>query len=320
MHSSYSRALRLALLGIILLVGRAVFLPLHDIAQVFSSEQNIIALHDIQFAVYGRDELTFDLARPATASGPFPVMVFIHGGGWRRDGDAFRQEIFEAARHGYAGVRISYRLLAAHDGQTCNTFPAQLDDVEAALRFLSEHAATYRLDPQRVALVGASAGGHLALLAGFAHDDTRGAKCDVRAIVNFYGPTDLVHAYRHHPESRTLLRLLLGGTLDRVPRLYERASPVNYVTRDCPPVLTIHGGRDVIVPLDQARLLDERMRLLGAHHELVVMSNDEHGLSEHTWVKARQLMYGFVGRYLDTPASAAATNHKRATPAKQVHL
>ena len=317
MHRSSHRALRLVLLGTVLLVGRAVFLPLEDIAQVFSSEQDVIALRDIRFAVYGRDELTFDLARPA-GPGPYPAIVFIHGGGWRRDGDAFRREIFEAARHGYVGVRISYRLLAARDGHTCNTFPAQLDDVEAALRFLSEHAADYRLDPRRVALVGASAGGHLALLAGFAHGDADNPECDVRAIVNFYGPTDLVHAYRHHPESRTLLRLLLGGTLERAPKLYERASPVNYVSAECPPVLTIHGGRDVVVPIDQARLLDERMRRLGAHHELVVMNNDEHGLSERTWVKARQLMYHFVKRYLDTPAAAA--RDQRSTPAKQVKL
>lgn len=304
------RMLRTVLLAIIVAIAATVFLPAQQIVDSLTADPTVKLHRDVRFGA-GRAELLMDIAAPAHGKGPFPTLVFIHGGGWRSDGDAFHTEIYHAARRGYVAARIRYRLLSLRkDGSTKNAFPAQLDDVMASLAFLQQHAREYRVDPHRIGLVGMSSGGHLALLAGLDGAPRGGPACDVRAIVNFFGPSDLRRAYKYYPESRPLLRQLLGGDPDRTSGIYDAASPIHLASRKSPPVLTIHGSDDPVVPLSQSTLLDQRMREVGGQHTLKVLQGEAHGFSAPGMQQATEVMYVFLDRHLHPRNNAEVTAHR----------
>ncbi len=223
---------------------------------------------DVVFGTAGGVDLKLDIAWPKAGTGPFPVMVFIHGGGWQwGDKAEFRDALPRIARVGYACASIDYRRAPAH------RFPAQLDDVRSAIAFLRNNAQKYHLDPERIALFGGSAGGHLALLVGFtAATDDPGRR--IRAIVSFAGPTDLPHLYVK-VRGRDLVSDLLGTT-DRQSRIAAEASPITYVHRGIPPVITIHGDHDELVPISQARSLHQALEAAGATQELIVVEGGGH--------------------------------------------
>ena len=300
--------LRGVLLFTVLLVACAVFLPAQQIVDVLRDDHSISVERRVRYCSRADCDLTMDVAIPRQGKGPFPLLVFIHGGGWRSEGDAFRNDIYTAAERGYVAARISYRLLTQRRGGTVkNVFPAQLDDVNAALQYLREHHTHFRLDSQRIGLVGMSAGGHLALLAGLEGNDATG----VKAIVNFYGPCDLAHAYEHHPQSRTLLELLIGASPRKAAERYTAASPIYLVNRHSPPVLTIHGSDDPVVPLNQSERLDRRMHGVGASHQLEVLQGEVHGFSAEGMQRAVHLMYAFADQHLRPSQSSHSVAHSR---------
>lgn len=185
--------------------------------------------------------LTLNLYRPEQV-GTYPAIVSIYGGGWQR-GSADNDGKFNRylAAQGYAVWSISYR----HAPQY--RFPAQLEDVVAAIAFIRDHASDYETDLERVALVGRSAGAQLAMLAGYG-----ASPVPMRAVVNYYGPVNLTEGYNHVPvpdpiESRSVLETFLGGTPTEVPQLYQQASPISAVKPGLPPSLLIYGGRDNVV-------------------------------------------------------------------------
>lgn len=256
-----------------------------------------LAHHDL---VYSRSEsyqLRLDLACPAEGGGPFPGLIFIAGGGWHTVNKSdWSDEIRAAARRGYVAATIEHRVAPQHP------FPAALHDVLSAVIWLRERAAEYALDPQRIGIVGNSSGAHLALLAAFSpaagadakHADTGRA---VRAVVNVYGPTELVAAYYTvRKEHRALLSGFLGGSPTTLPRLYVEASPLTYVDRRCPPVLTLHGELDDVVPIEQARLLDAAMRQAGVEHTLIIGSQATHELAPRD--RVANAVYAFLDRQL----------------------
>ncbi len=194
-----------------------------------------------------------DLFRPRGA-GPFPAVVLIHGGSWAR-GD--REDMAGVARRfaasGYVVWNINYRLAPEH------TFPAQLEDARAALAWLHERAATLSVDPERIAVMGYSAGGHLALLLGL--DEAEPAPA---VVASGAGPTDL----RVYPRSPAIQRLL-GGELEERPDLWKSASPITHVTPDDPPVVLYHGALDALVGIEQSRSLAARLRAEGVTSRLI---------------------------------------------------
>ena len=221
-----------------------------------------------------------NLFRPSTGSGPFPTVVWIHGGGWR---GGSRQDVNQARRlvcRGYAVASIDYRLSGT------DVFPAQIHDVKAAVRFLRANASSYNLDPARFAAFGSSAGGHLAALAGTSQgvagleDPTQGnggVSSAVQAVVDWYGPTDFSrmdsqllargcapgsaqHSQPGSPESD-----LVGCTVGDAScqAAVQRANPITHVGAGDPPMLILHGDADCTVPREQSLLLASAMNAAG---------------------------------------------------------
>jgi acetyl esterase/lipase len=216
---------------------------------------------DVVYRKVGDAELKLDLARPAEGRGPFPVVLLIHGGGWHAGRkEDLRGALGAYAARGYVAVAPQYRLAPAA------TFPAQLHDVKAAVRWIKAHARQYDADPDRVGALGISAGAHLALLLGLTGPDD-GLEGDVpagspdakvRAIISIGGPTDLV-ADDFPPSIRDAIADFLGAA----PGAAARASPVTYVSAGDAPVLAFHGTEDGLVPPSQATELAEALTATG---------------------------------------------------------
>jgi acetyl esterase/lipase len=215
------------------------------------------------------------------------VIVFLHGGGWmggnKADGAARLLPFVRSGR--YAGVSAGYRL--SRDA----TWPAQIHDVKAAIRWVRANAGAHGLDPDRIAVWGRSAGGHLALMLGTSGDvpalegelgPHRGVSSRVSGVANFFGPTDFLAEIgqpsdldRTRPDAPEAL--LIGGPLLDRPATARAASPVSYVGSDDPPVLTVHGTDDRTVPYDQGVRIDAALRRAGVPSTLVTIEGGGHG-------------------------------------------
>ena len=202
-------------------------------------------------------QLTLDVYRPV-ADGRFPAVVQIYGGAWQRGAPGDNPEFARyLATRRYVVFAIDYRHAPKWP------WPAQIADVRTALTWIREHGSEYGADVSRLALIGRSAGAHLALMAAY----EPGAP-PVQAVVGFYGPVDLEDGYRHPPrpdplDVRAIDEALLSGTPDQVPDRYREASPIRYVTRKLPPTLLIHGARDHVVEARFGEMLYERLQSTG---------------------------------------------------------
>ena len=207
-------------------------------------------------------------------------------------------------RHGYAAISPQYRFCPKE------TFPAQVQDVKAAVRWVKSHAKEYNIDPDRVGAVGFSAGGHLAMMLGLTgpadglegEGSAGGPDSRVKAVVNFFGPTDL--AASDIPEvSRPLVRDFLGGTAKEKPELAARASPLTYVTRDDAPVLTFQGTKDPLVPPTQATKLAEAMTAAGVPGRVELLVGAQHGWGGSELERTKAETFAFFDGYLKTNAA-----------------
>ncbi len=254
--------------------------------------------------VYGTAQgtpLLLDLAMPKTGNGPFPVVVFLHGGGWSEGNRQEMNHFIEGvAGLGYVGVTVAYRLVPAA------RFPAQLEDCKAAVRWLRANAAKYRINPERLGVVGFSAGGHLASMLGVTgkNDGLEGAggnpdqSSRVQAVVSFFGLTDF--STRDWPSDleKGVIEPFLGGSFANHADEYRRASPITYVTSDAPPFLFFHGSEDKLVPVDQSKRLGEKLRNAGVFAEVNVLEGEGHGFTDATNQKAMRRMLDFLDAQL----------------------
>ena len=228
-----------------------------------------VLLHDVEYA----RSLRFDASIPPPGESFAPAAIIVHGGGWvRGDRRTNVEPLFKPlADAGIAWFSISYTLA---------TNPMQVgsavDDVEAAIEFIRAHAAEYRIDADRIVVIGESAGGQLAAMAVLGTPVGR----TVKAVVSIYAPTDLVaiaHSSSYIPEG---IRKQLNGTpwerliLARLGQL----SPIGAVRKDMPPFLFIHGDADPVVPIEQSRSMCERMKEVGASCRMVTVPNGGHGI------------------------------------------
>ena len=246
-----------------------------------AEEMAFIVEEDITYGKGGDVELKLDLARPIKGRGPFPALVFIHGHGQNRKG--YYHEIREAAERGYVAVSVDFRIFGMREnGKVKYPFPAQVQDVKCAVRWLRANARKYKIDPNRIGVVGWSSGGHLSLMLGLT-DPSHGleGRCGkkkyssrVQAVVSLAGPTELIRFYQEKPKQWVVDSL--GGTPEEVPEQYKRASPLTYVSKDDPPVLSVHGEKNHQVPLNQPELLDAKMREVGASHTLKIKKDGGH--------------------------------------------
>lgn len=229
-------------------------------------------LRDVEYAQAAGLSLRFDASLP-DGGAPAPAAIIVHGGAWvRGDRRANVEPLFKPlADAGFAWFSISYSL-ATDPFQ----IGAAVTDVEAAIRFIASHATEYNIDPERIVLVGESAGGQLAAMAALGNR----AGANIRAVVAMYTPTDLVAMARTSTFIPEGIRKQLNGTIFEtliVARLGQ-LSPIAAVRKDMPPFLFIHGDQDHIVPIGQSRLMCERMEAVGASCRLVTVPGGGHGL------------------------------------------
>jgi acetyl esterase/lipase len=255
---------------------------------------------DVIYGHAGDADLKLDLAVPAAGSGPFPIIVFIHGGGWSAGSKAqYDQAIVGSAGQGYVAASIDYRFAPRFP------FPAQIEDAKCAVRYLRAHAKELDADPTRIAAVGDSAGGHLALLLGLmdAQDGLEGGggwpeqPSKVQVVVNYYGPADLRTIKEDNPAVVDLVAGLLG-TADLHSAIAAQASPLVYIDSHDAPVLTLHGAKDTLVPLDQSRRLHDALKLAGVEEHLEVFADAGHGFGGQDAERALLLTREFLDRHL----------------------
>jgi acetyl esterase/lipase len=228
--------------------------------------------------------LTLD-ARIPDGPGPFPAAVLVHGGGWiAGDKQQYITYLFQPLTDGgFAWFSINYRLAPQFQ------FPANADDVEAAIRYVKVNAVKYKVDTRRIALIGESAGGHLVSFVGVRNQP----QSRVSAVVSFYGIHDFISAcVAWKPVPTEILQLFGIQAVDaETSPVLIKASPVIYVRRDMPPFLLIHGSKDEDVPYAQSVEMCDRVRGAGAHCDLITLEGAPHGMDhwesrpEFLWYK-----------------------------------
>lgn len=234
-------------------------------------------------------KLEADIYRP-DGKGPFPAVLVLYGGGWHAGNRWQMMPVAMAlARRGYVAMATTYRLAPQY------RFPAQLEDVELAVRWMRTNGIQYGIDPVRIGAWGYSAGAHLAaLLGGVNADDPLGAP-DVRiqAVVAGGTPSDLTK-----PVDNNDLRQLFGGSYRHMPGAYRAASPVNHVDAGDPPVFLYHGGADHLVTLDHATDYKTLLDRAGIPNELMILRGRGHLLAYLTDGPAVQAALEFLDRHL----------------------
>ena len=228
--------------------------------------------NDVEYCRVGETSLRMDVHTPGGA-GPFPAVVIVHGGGWvtgdRRNNVAPLFKPLEDA--GFAWFSISYRLAGS-----MFMFGDAVKDVIEAVKHVRAHAADYRIDPARVALVGESAGAQLASMAALSPE----LKGVVKGVVALYSPSDLVGLARTSKQVPEEMRRSLAGTPfgEMLLAGLKRLSPIENLSRDMPPFLLIHGTDDRLVPFDQSERMCAAVRKAGGSCELYTVRGGGHGM------------------------------------------
>lgn len=233
--------------------------------------------------------------------GPFPVVVNIHGGGFKFGdrsmvGAVVGQALLDG---GYAIASVDYRL----SGEA--TFPAAVQDVKAAVRFLRANAAQYKLNPDQIVAFGFSAGGNLASMVGTTGDvaefddpalGNEGVSSRVQAVIDWFGPTDFGQmdeqakaqgcgtSDQTHSTASSFESLYLGATVAESPELVQKANPISYITADDPPFLLQKGDQDCTVPVGQSQLLADALKAAGIDVRFDLLKGVGHGDSGSTLV------------------------------------
>jgi acetyl esterase/lipase len=262
--------------------------------------EHIEVFGDIGFKETEERMLFLDIYRKKNILDPAPLIIFIHGGSWT-GGDKIDYLIYllSYAEKGYTTASLSYRF--AQEAK----FPAALEDVICGIKWLKANGIEYGIDSSNVALVGGSAGSHLALLAAYTmggpynpgNCDNDGASPRVNAVVNFYGPTDLTTKYAI---SRDETKFFLGLDYKDNPEKYLMASPVNFVTPDDPPTMTFIGTLDELVPINQAEILNKTLIAADVPHNYHRLKGWPHTMDAAVPVNeyAQYYMDKFFSKYL----------------------
>ena len=274
----------------------------------------LVVESDVTYCTGGGVPLLADIYPPQTAdTKPAPVVLYVHGGGWT-SGDKSSASMWAGllARRGYLVASINYRLAPQYK------WPAQIEDTMCAARFLRANATRYNIDPNRIAAMGDSAGGHLVSLLGLAGPEAgfegSGGYADqsstVQAVVDLYGPTDLT-AYDVQAESERIAQVL-GIPPAQAPAVLKKASPVTYVRKDAPPFFIIQGDKDTLVVPSQSQELYDRLKAVSAPASLLIVKNAGHafapvgGQIQPTLLQIAQQISDFLDRTLKRHAPVTA--------------
>lgn len=272
------------------------------LTQSLKAPEGATAHRDLAYVTNGHERQKLDLYLPYSGE-CLPLIIWVHGGAFRA-GNKANYAPLEYLADGYAVASINYRL-SQH-----KIFPAQIQDVKAAVRWLRANAETYRLDPDHFGAWGASAGGHLVAMLGTAGDEAEfdvgenlNVSSQVQAVVDYFGPTDflqmdaqllsdgMIHDTPDSPESQ-----LIGGAIQENKDLVARANPITYVSENEPPFLIIHGDRDPLVPHQQSVLLKNALEKVGASVSFYTVAGEGHGGFKDP--KVAELTSAFLEKHL----------------------
>jgi len=253
---------------------------------------------DVEYGRGGEETLRLNLALPG-APEKRPCIVFIHGGAWaagnRKDLDFV---VKEAAQRGYVAATVSYRLCPKHP------FPAQVEDVKCAVRYLRAHADELHIDKDKFGAFGFSAGAHLAMMLGVMdpEDGLEGEggwpdqPSKVQAVVSYFGPTDLEAELP--PVSVGLVNNFIGGTKEEMPDAYKRASPLTYVTKGDAPMLLFQGTKDRLVPYAQAWVMTEALTKKEVPGKVEFLVGVDHGWGGKDLERSQATSWAFLDKHL----------------------
>lgn len=254
---------------------------------------------NIEYVPTGHERQRLDLYRPAKAEKPLPVIVWIHGGAFRMGSKDQGSPALSFVLKGYAVASINYRL-SQHA-----LFPAQIEDCKSAVRFLRANASKYNLNPDRIAVWGASAGGNLAALVGTTGDSMdfdKGEKnltsSRVQAVVDFFGPTDFTKMGGDHDSPDSPESALIGGPIQENKAKAARANPIAFVTKSDPPFLIVHGSSDPMVPYSQSVLLAESLKKAGVPVIFHTIEGAGHGGPQFDSPENLKRVEEFLAKYL----------------------
>ena len=251
-------------------------LPLVD--QELPLPETLEVTQGIEYGHGGDVSLKLDLYSPKQLDYPVAGLIFIHGGGWKGGKrEDYRYYGIKFAELGYVVASISYRL------RDIALYPAAVEDAKCAVRWMRANAEEYQIDPDRIAVIGGSAGGHLSMMVGYSSDspelEGEGGYGDVssrvQAVVNLYGPVDLTTPYAR---SHDLVIRFIGNPYEQAADVYEQASPLSYVTNDDPATLILHGTIDDLVPISQADTLAAALKQAGVPCRYERLEGWPHGM------------------------------------------
>ncbi|MBV9035172.1 MAG: alpha/beta hydrolase [Acidobacteriaceae bacterium] len=230
------------------------------------------AIRDVEYAQVNGISLRLDACLPDSPV-KTPAVIIVHGGGWVRGDRRFDVEpLFEPlSQAGLAWFSIDYRLAT-----DVTQFGVAIDDVQSAIRYVKAHADEYNIDPNRIALIGESAGGQLAAMAVL----RGGADVSVKAVVAIYTPTDLVSLVKNSRYVPAQMQNAIKGSPweSFILAGLSQLSPIENIRRGMPPFLFIHGTSDMLVPFEQSKQMCERMRKAGASCEIYLVEGAGHGI------------------------------------------
>jgi len=255
------------------------------------AETQYETIRDLVYAQHGEHALRADVYHP-TGGGPFPAVLCVHGGAWMFGNKLQMTRIARTlAEHGYTAVSINHRLAPQHK------FPAQIEDCRDAVRWMRRHATEYKINSERIGGWGYSSGGHLVTLLGMSGDadlaDRSGKmkpppadqSSRIQVVIAWGAPCD----FRAVPADNEGLVYWLGDTRRRNPDAYRKASPIEFVSPDDPPILFCHGKNDHMVKIDQPTAMVSRLKSVGVIAEMCVVPEAGH-----------------IGTFLDDAALAEA--------------
>jgi acetyl esterase/lipase len=256
-----------------------------------------------------------DIYLPNEGVGPFPVIISIHGGAFKFGDKADGQltPMLEGLKHGYAVVGVNYRL----SGEAL--YPAQINDIKAAIRFLRANASEYNLDKGKFATWGGSAGGNLSAMAGTSGDvkeledlslGNAGESSRVQAVVDWFGPIDFLQmdpqfiasgkGKADHSEAGSPESMLLGQKITNVPELVKLANPTTYISADDPPFLIQHGTEDMMVPTQQSENFAAALQKFTGNEKvtLTLLQGANHGGKQFEDASNLKIVFEFLDKSL----------------------
>ncbi|MCG8652950.1 MAG: alpha/beta hydrolase, partial [Pirellulales bacterium] len=258
-------------------------------------DDSVVLQQDVVYGRGGNNDLHLDIAFPKDRAQPAPCVVLIHGGAWRQgDKRHLAPQIIDFAKRGYVAATLQYRFCPKHH------FPAQVEDVKCAVRYLRAHAEQYGIDPERFGAVGFSAGAHLSMMLGTmdAGDGLEGEggwpdqSSKVQAVVSFFGPTEL-HADDIPPRSIPLVADFIGGDKEDLREAYQQASPLTYVSKGDAAMLLFQGTEDVLVPYSQAAKMVTSMTKADVPGRVEFLIDANHGWGGQERNRTEQATYRF---------------------------